>query len=274
MTKVIITAAVCGSNPTKAMNPAVPYTPAEIADEVVACSEAGAAIAHVHVRDPETGAPSHRLDLFAEVIERVRARCPILLNLTTSGLNLRGDDITDERLVPITLRPELASLDIGSVNFRARSFINPPDFGETAAQRMRDHGVKPEIEVFDVGHIEQAKHLIDRGFFDDPPYFQLCMGIKWGIPATPENLLLMHRSLPAGVPWSALGVGRTQLPMITMSLLLGGHVRVGFEDNLYLRKGVLAESNAQFVEMAVHLAHTLHREVATPDDARAILKLG
>ena len=274
MTKVIITAAVCGSNPTKAMNPAVPYTPEEIADAVVACSEAGAAIAHVHVRDPQTGAPTHRLNLFAEVVERVRARCPILLNLTTSGLNLQGDDVTEARLAPITLRPELASLDIGSVNFRTRPFINPPDFGETAAQRMRDHGVKPEIEVFDIGHIEQAKHLIAQGFFDDPPYFQLCMGIQWGIPATPENLLTMHRSLPAGVPWSVLGVGRAQLPMITIGLLLGGHIRVGFEDNLHLRKGVLAESNTQFVEMAVHLVHTLHREVATPDDARAILNLG
>ena len=180
MAKVIITAAICGSNPTKEMNPAVPYTPKEIANEVVSCSEAGAAIAHVHVRDPETGAPSHRLDLFEEVVERVRSRCNILLNLTTSGLNLSGDDITERRLEPVTLKPELASLDVGSVNFSRFTFHNPPEFGKIAAQRMREKGVKPEIEVFDLGHIEQAKDMISRGLFDDPPYFQLCMGIRWG----------------------------------------------------------------------------------------------
>ena len=271
MAKVIITAAVCGSNPTKEMNPAVPYSPAEIADEVVACSEAGAAIAHVHVRDPKTGAPSHRLDLFEEVVERVRSRCNILLNLTTSGLNLSGDNITERRLEPVTLKPELASLDVGSVNFSRFTFHNPPEFAETASQRMRENGVKPEIEVFDLGHIEQAKDMISRGLFDNPPYFQLCMGIRWGVPATPENLLAMHRSLPVNVPWSVLGVGKSQLTMITMAMLLGGNVRVGFEDNIYLRKGVLAKSNADFVHAAVQLVKILQKEVATPEDAKEIL---
>ena len=273
MAKVIITAAVCGSNPTKEMNPAVPYTPAEIADEVVACSEAGAAIAHVHVRDPDSGTPSHRLDLFEDVVERVRSRCNILLNLTTSGLNLSGDNITERRLEPVTLKPELASLDVGSVNFSRFTFHNPPEFGEIAANKMRKYGVKPEIEVFDLGHIEQAKDMIDRGLFDRPPYFQLCMGIRWGVPATPEHLLMMHRSLPRDVPWSVLGVGKAQLSMITMAMLLGGNVRVGFEDNIYLRKGVLAKSNADFVHMACQLAHTLQKEVATPEDARDILNI-
>jgi len=273
MSKVIITAAVSGSNPTRAMNPAVPYTPAEIADAVVESCEAGAAVAHIHVRDPETGAPSHRLDLFAEVVERVRARCNVVLNLTTSGLHLSGDDVTEQRLAPITLRPELASLDIGSVNFSTATFHNPPAFGEVAARRMWEQGVKPEIEVFDLGHIEQARDLIEKGFFAAPPYFQLCMGIRWGIPATPANLLAMYHSLPEGVPWSVLGVGKAQLPMITMGLLLGGHVRVGFEDNLYLRKGVPARSNAELVEMAVDLVRILHREVATPDEARDLLNL-
>lgn len=273
MSKVIITAAVCGSNPTREMNPAVPYTPAEIADEVVACCDAGAAIAHVHVREPETGAPSHRLELFREVVDRVRSRCDIVLNLTTSGLNLTGDDIDERRLEPVELLPELASLDIGSVNFSNRVFENAPAFGILAAERMRARGVKPEIEVFDVGHIAQARDMIQNGYFEDPPYFQLCMGIRWGIPATPEHLLMMQRNLPEGAPWSVLGVGRMQLPMITMSLILGGHVRVGFEDNLYIRKGELARSNAQFVEHAAHLARQLHRDVASPDDARTMLGL-
>ena len=273
MSKVIITAAVCGSNPTKEMNPVVPYTPAEIADEVVACCEAGAAVAHVHVRDPDTGAPSHRFELFEEVVERVRARCNVILNLTTSGLNLSGEDVIEKRLEPIALKPEMASLDVGSLNFRSMTFHNPPEFGEIAATTMREQGVKPEIEVFDLGHIEQARDLVERGFFEEPPYFQLCMGIRWGIPATPENLLAMRRSLPEGAPWSVLGVGRDQLPMITLALLLGGHVRVGFEDNLYLRKGVLAKSNAEFVDKAVNLANAVHREPATPDEARALLGL-
>jgi 3-keto-5-aminohexanoate cleavage enzyme len=255
------------------MNPAVPYTPAEIADAVVESCEAGAAVAHVHVRDPESGAPSHRFDLFEEVVERVRSRCDIVLNLTTSGLNLSGENIIERRLEPVALHPELASLDVGSVNFSQFTFHNPPEFGEIAAQRMREAGVKPEIEVFDLGHIEQAKDLIAKRFFDDPPYFQLCMGIRWGIPATPANLLAMQRSLPEGAPWSVLGVGRAQLPMIAMSVLLGGHVRVGFEDNLFLRKGELARSNAEFVEQAVRLVQTLQREPATPDEARALLKL-
>ena len=171
------------------------------------------------------------------------------------------------------MRPELCSLDVGSVNFRDGLFANPPAFGETAAQRMHEFGVKPEIEVFDVGHIDQALDMVDRGLLAEPPYFQLCMGVQWGIAATPENLLFMRGKLPANAQWSVLGVGRGQLPMITMGLLLGGHIRVGFEDNLFLSKGVLAASNAAFVEQAVKLAQQLQREVATPAEARRILQL-
>ncbi len=209
MDKVIITVAVTGSRPTKAMNPAVPYTPAEIADAAVAANAAGAAIAHIHVRDPQTGAPDSRLELFAEVLDRIRSRCDMLVNLTTSGLNITGDDVTAQRLEPVSLHPELCSLDVGSLNFRDRLFANPPDFGETAAQRMREAGVKPEIEVFDTGHIDQAVAMIQDGLFDAPPYFQLCMGVNWGIAATPENLLFMRNKLPPDAQWSVLGVGRS-----------------------------------------------------------------
>lgn len=273
MDRLIITAALTGSRPTKAMNPAVPYAPAEIAAEAVACARAGAAVVHIHVRDPLTGAPSSDPALFAEVVTRIRAECDVLINLTTSGLHIEGEDVVARRLAPVALQPELCSLDIGSVNFRDRLFANPPDWGETAARAMQAAGVKPEIEVFDVGHIHQARHLIERGLIDPPPYFQLCMGVDWGIPATAENLLFMQRQLPPGAVWSVLGVGRAQLPMITLGILLGGHIRVGFEDNLYLRKGVPAPGNAAFVEMAVNLAHQLQREVATPAEARAILGL-
>lgn len=273
MDKVIITAALTGSRTTKAHNPAVPYTPEEIAEDAVACWRAGAAVVHIHVRDPQTGAPSMDLALFREVVERIRARCDLILNLTTSGLYLEGPDALERRLAPVTLRPELCSLDIGSVNFQDRVFLNPPQWGETAARRMRDSGVKPEIEIFDVGHVAQALDLIAQGLVAEPPYFQLCMGVRWGIPATPENLLFLRSQLPAGAQWSVLGVGRAQWPMVALGLLLGGHVRVGFEDNVYLERGVLAASNAQVVEKAVRLARDLGREVASPTEARAILGL-
>ncbi|MCZ6680718.1 MAG: 3-keto-5-aminohexanoate cleavage protein [Candidatus Poribacteria bacterium] len=273
MEKTIITAAVSGSRPTKEMHPAVPYTPKAIAQAAIECCRAGAAIAHIHVRDPETGAPSSKIKLFREVVDRIRQECDIVINLTTSGLNLTGENIIEARLEPVTLNPEICSLDIGSMNFRDKAFVNPPEWGRTAAQRMREHNVKPEIEVFDVGHIGQAVHWIDEGLIDAPPYFQLCMGAGWGIAATPENLLFMQGQLPANVPWSVLGVGRMQLPMITMGMLLGGHIRVGFEDNIYLRKGVLAKNNAQMVEVAVNLVEQLQREVATPSEARRILGL-
>ena len=274
MAKKIISVAVVGSHPTKAMNPAVPYSPREIADAAVASRKAGAAIAHVHVRDPDSGVPTSRIELFAEVVDRIRQRSDILINLTTSGLNVPGRNVIEERLEPVGLQPEICSLDVGSMNFGERVFLNPPDWGRAAARRMRDAGVKPEIEVFDAGHVRQARVLIDEGLFAPPPFVQLCMGAGWGIEATAESLLFMKNLLPAGVPWSVLGVGRSQLPMITLGIILGGHVRVGFEDNIYLRRGVLLESNAQMVEVAAGLVETLQHEVATPAEARRILGLG
>ena len=274
MAKKIISVAVVGSHPTKAMNPAVPYSPREIADAAVASRKAGAAIAHVHVRDPDSGVPTSRVELFAEVVDRTRQRSDILINLTTSGLNVPGRNVIEERLEPVGLQPEICSLDVGSMNFGERVFLNPPDWGRAAARRMRDAGVKPEIEVFDAGHVRQARVLIDEGLFAPPPFVQLCMGAGWGIEATAESLLFMKNLLPAGVPWSVLGVGRSQLPMITLGIILGGHVRVGFEDNIYLRRGVLLESNAQMVEVAAGLVETLQHEVATPAEARRILGLG
>jgi len=269
--KIIITAALTGSRPTKKMNPAVPYSPQEIVEAAVECYRAGAAITHIHVRDPKTGQPDFKIELFKEVLEGIRQRCSIIVNLTTSGLFLDGTDFISQRLQPVYLKPDICSFDLGSLNFQDRVFINPPEWAEAAAKCMKENGVKPEIEVFDVGHIYQAHHLIQKGLIDDPPYFQLCMGVKWGIEASPENLLFMKNKLPSNAIWSVLGVGGAQLSMITMAMLLGGNVRVGFEDNIYLKKGVLASSNAQMVEMAVDLAERLGFQVATPDEARQIL---
>jgi 3-keto-5-aminohexanoate cleavage enzyme len=273
MSKVIVTAAVTGSRPTKAMNPAVPYTPEEIAKSAIDCHHAGAAVAHIHVRDPETGKPDSRIELFREVVDRIRDQCDMLINLTTSGLHMIGPDVTDQRLEPVALRPELCSLDVGSINFQDAVFVNPPDWARIAAQRMRDYGVKPELEVFDAGHVYQALSLIEEGLIDAPPYLQLCMGVRWGIEATPENLFFMKSKLPLDARWSVLGVGRAQRTMAALGILLGGNVRVGFEDNIYLREGVLAKSNAQLVESAVELVRALDREPATPDEARHILAI-
>jgi 3-keto-5-aminohexanoate cleavage enzyme len=270
---VIITVAVTGSRPTKEMNPAVPITPKEIIQAAVDCCHAGAAIAHIHVRDPETGRPAFKMELFKEVLEGIRERCDMLVNLTTSGFNLSGPDVIARRLQPVSLKPDLCSFDLGSVNFADHTFVNPPEWGYSASRTMQEARIKPEIEVFDVGHIAQAIHLIDRDLIDDPPYFQLCMGIRWGIEATPENLMFMKSKLPADAVWSVLGVGKDQLPMIATGLILGGNVRVGFEDNIYFKRGVLAESNAQMVEKAATLAEQLHRPLATPEAARKILNI-
>ncbi len=271
MEKTIISVAVVGSQPTKEMNPAVPYTPKEIAEAAIKCRKAGATIAHIHVRDPETGIVCPRIELFREVVDRIRQECDILINLTTSGGNIPGLNVIEERLEPVTLKPEICSLDVGSMNYGDRVFRNPPEWGKAAAQRMREHGVKPEIEVFDAGHMRQALHLIGEGLFEDPPFVQMCMGAGWGIEAKPENLLFLKNMLPPEIPWCVMGVGRAQLPMITMGIILDGHIRVGFEDNIYLRKGVLLKSNAEMVEVAVKLVEKLQREVASPADARRIL---
>jgi len=272
MHKLIITAAVIGSAPMRAQNPRVPYSPREIAEESLRCWRAGAAVVHVHVRDPQTGAPAFERDYFREVVDRIRTAGDMLINLTTSGFNIQSDDVGKARLMPLDLKPDLCSLDVGSLNFReGRVFINPADWVEMAAERMREACVKPELEVFDLGHVRQARDLVERDFFTAPPYFQICLGVPWGAAADLDTLLAMKNRIPEGCQWSVLGVGRSQLPLTTHAMLMGGHVRVGFEDNLYLARGVLADSNAQFVERAVATARLLQREVASCEEAREIL---
>ena len=273
MEKLIITAAVCGSAPTRQQNPNVPYSPSEIAEEALRCWRAGATVAHIHVRDPLTGEPAFKQELFAEVAERIRGTSDMLINLTTSGFNIQADNVNEARLMPLTLKPDLCSLDVGSLNFRGRVFINPDEWVKEAAARMRNAGIKPEMEVFELGHIRQAADLVKCGLVDDPPYFQICLGINWGAEADLDTLLAFKTRLPQDCQWSVLGTGKNQLPITTHAMLLGGHVRVGFEDNVYLSKGVKAQTNAQFVERTVELARMLQREVATCQEARSILGL-
>jgi len=271
--KLIITAALIGSAPTREQNPHLPYSPAEIAEEALRSWRAGASVVHVHVREAKTGKPAFAKELFAEVVDRIRSESDLLINLTTSSFSLTGPDVNEKRLMPLELKPDLCSLDVGSCNFRGGVFINPVEWGDTAAKRMREAGIKPEMELFDLGHLSQARDMVERGLIAPPPWFQICLGVQWGAAADLETLLAFVSRLPKGSQWSVLGVGPHQLPLTTHAMLLGGHVRVGFEDNLYFARGVKAKSNAEFVERAVALARLLQREVASCTEARALLGL-
>lgn len=287
---VILTCALTGGAALSGKNPAVPVTPAEIAQQAVDAAKAGATIAHIHVREPGTGAPSMRIDLYSEVIDRIRqADCGILINLTTGpgARFIPGNDdprigdpastlaVWQKRVEHIeALRPDICSLDVGSMNFGQHVFINTPADLKKMAEAIRKVNVKPEMETFELGHIRLAKHLIEQGLIEAPPLFQICLGIPWGAPATPEVMMAMRNELPGGAEWAAFGIGAMQFPMVAQAVLLGGHARVGLEDNLYLRRGMPAPHNAALVERAVTIIEQLDRNVASPGEARAILKLG
>ena len=287
MDKIIITVATTGSRPTKEQNPNVPISPEEIANSAYECFNEGASIVHVHVRDPRTQKRSMAFEHYAEVVERLRAKCNMIINLTTGAggqLVMGPDNRPDleasyleppERRVEhvLKLKPEMCSLDVGTANLRNGAFVNVEPVVDRMAEMIKSGGVKPELEVFDVGHIQIAKRLIDLGLVEKNAHFQLCMGTRMGVPGTPKNALHMAECLPPGVTWSIFGVGATQFPMVGMGVLLGGHVRVGFEDNLYLRKGRLGRSNAELVAHASTIARDLNRDVATVEEARKILAL-
>ncbi len=284
--KVIITCAVTGSSPTTDKNPHVPVTPAEIAQACVDAHAAGAAIVHIHVRDPQTKKPSMDLALYEETVKRIKdAGCPVLINLTT-GAGSRfipkpgapGEMDDGSLMVPAAVRvahvealkPEFCTLDVGTINKIGRLMFNTTDELIEMAKRMKAVGTKPELEIFDVGAITFCQHMIDEGLIDSPPLYQLCLGIPWGAPATPETMILMRDLLPKDAVWAAFGIAAMQFPMAAQAVLLGGHVRVGLEDNIYLEKGVLA-SNTDLVAKAARIIEDLGQEVASTDDARDIL---
>ena len=286
---VILTCALTGGAAFTGKNMAVPVTPAEIAQSAIDGAKAGATIAHIHVREPGSGAPSMRFELYQEVVDRIRQRnCDVLINLTT-GPGARfipgreNPRIADpaSTLAPwkarvehvVALRPDICSLDVGSMNFGEHVFVNTPSDLREMAATIRQAGVKPELEAFELGHIRLARHLIEQGLIEAPPLFQICLGIPWGAPATPEIMLTMRNQLPADAEWAAFGIGVSQFPMVAQAVLLGGHARVGLEDNLYLRRGVPAPSNAALVERATEIIEQLNCSVATPDEARAMLGL-
>jgi len=265
--KLIITVAPTGKKGTKQHHPRLPMTPAEIAEEVYWARQAGASIVHLHVRD-SLGKDSHNPQIFKETIELIRQRCDIIIQISTSG---NVEDSIEDRLAPLSLRPEMATLIAGTVNFQDEVFYSPKPYMELAAEKMREYGVKPELDVMEIGAVNNAQVLAEKGLISSPIHFNLLFGLPGSIPASVRNVLYMVESLPPRSTWSLSAVGKWELPLTTMAILLGGHVRVGFEDNLYYRKGVKAESNAQLVERTARIARELGREVAFPAEAREIL---
>jgi len=285
----MISCAVTGSADTPGRNPAVPVTPAQIAQSALDAAKAGAAIVHIHVRDPKTTRPSMDGALYREVVERIRdSGSDVLINLTT-GPGARFVPGEDDPLKPgagttmktpaervrhvVELKPDICSLDMGSMNMGPHVFINTPKHLEAMATAIRDAGVLPELEVFETGHLLLAKRLLESGHIKPPGMFQICLGIAWAQPATPEAMSYMKSLLPVQSPWFAFGISLHQFPMVAQAVLLGGHPRVGLEDNIYLEKGKLAPSNAALVEKAAKIVEILGDNVATPPEARQILGL-
>lgn len=270
MEKLIITCALTGAEVTKQNSPAVPYTVCEMAQSAYQAYTAGASILHLHVREDD-GTPTQSKERFRQNIEAVREKCPkAIIQVSTGGAVGMTDD---ERLQPVDLFPEMATLDAGTLNFGDDIFVNSWPSLLNFAKRMKDNKVKPEIEVFDRGMVENAARLNKMGLLDAPMHFDFVLGVPGGMPATMEDLLHMIRSIPAGSTWTAAGVGRFQTNMAAAAIILGGHARVGLEDNIYYTKGVLASSNGQLVERVARLAKEIGREIANPDEARQILGL-
>ncbi|SHE27867.1 MULTISPECIES: 3-keto-5-aminohexanoate cleavage protein [Caloramator] len=270
MEKLIITCALTGAEVTKEQNPAVPYTAEEMAQSAYEAYIAGASILHIHVREDD-GTPTQNKERFKVILDAIRQKCPdAILQVTTGGAVGMSDE---ERLAPVKLRPEMATLDAGTINFGDEVFVNSFPSLINFAKKMKEFNIKPEIEVFDRGMIENAKRLVKMGLLDTPLHFDFVLGVPSGMPADIDSLTYMVRSIPEGSTWTVAGIGRHQLPMAIFAILLGGHVRVGLEDNIYYNKGELAKSNAQLVERVVRIAKELGRDVATPNEARRILNI-
>ena len=291
--EVFVTCAVTGAGDTTARSHLVPVTPEGIAESALAAARAGAAVVHIHVRDPETGKGARDPALYREVVERIRASGDnLVLNLTAGmggDLVLGGEesplppngDGTDmvgaaERLAHIEeLRPEICTLDCGTMNFAAGGdyvMVNTPSMLRAMAARIRELGVRPELEVFDTGHLVQVHELIADGLIEPPPMIQLCTGIPYGAPDDPSTLLAMVNRLPAGAVFSTFSIGRMQLPFVALAPLVGANVRVGLEDNIYLSRGRLA-TNAELVDRAVSILEAMNVRVLGPDDVRERLGL-
>jgi 3-keto-5-aminohexanoate cleavage enzyme len=273
MEKIMITVGITGSRITRQQTPYIPITPEEIAQAGIEAWKAGASILHIHVRDPKTGLGTQDVLIFKEVVDRIRSETDAVLCLTTSGIPGRNLPITD-RLQPLTLSPELVSFDAGSINMGENVFVNPQEFLDVLAKETLSRGIKPELEVFEVGMVYTCLRYLEKGLLKPPLHFQFVLGTPNGMPATVKSLLHLCEIIPKDSTWSVIGIGPGQFPMAMMAMIMGGHARVGLEDSIYYSKGVLAKSNAQLVERVVRMAEEFGREIATPSDAKKILGLG
>lgn len=270
--KLVISVGITGSRISKKQTPYIPITPEEIANSGIEAWKAGASVLHIHVRDLKTGFGTQDVKIFKEVVDRIRGETDAILCLTTSGIP--GKNLpTYKRLQPLSLNPEMVSFDAGSINMNNKVFINSPKFLETLAKEALAKGIKPELEVFEPGMVCTCIGYMEKGLLKPPLHFQFVLGVKGGMPADTKSLAYLTEIIPYDSTWSTIGIGPAQLPMSMISMAMGGHVRVGLEDNIYYSKGVLAKSNAQLVERTVRLAYELGREVAKPEEARKILNL-
>ena len=271
MEKLIITAAICGAEVTKEHNTNVPYTVEEIAIEAEKAYKAGASIIHLHVRKDD-GTPTQDRERFKACIEAIKIICPDAIVQPSTGGAVGMSNA--ERLQPVDLRPEMATLDCGTCNFGGDDvFTNTENTIREFGQKMIELSVKPEVEVFDKGMIDMAIRLQKKGFIKTPMHFNFVMGVNGGISASPRDLVFMAGSIPAGSTFTVSGVGRSEFEMAAISIIMGGHVRVGFEDTVYISKGILATSNGELVVKVVRIAKELGREIASPAEARQILGL-
>lgn len=267
---VIITCAITGAETSKEKQPALPITPKEQAQAAEEAVAAGASVIHLHVRE-EDGSPSQRVERFEESISAIRTRVPeVVIQISTGGAV--GESI-DKRAEPLRLSPDMASLNLGTMNFGDDVFMNHPKDIRGLASLMKKHGVMPELEVYEAGMLESAGKLVRDGLLTPPLHFQFVLGVPGGMSGDLRNLIHLISLLPSGAHWGVAGVGRFQLPLAAHALAMGGNVRVGLEDNIYYRKGELARSNAQLVERVARIARKLDREIATPAMARKILGL-
>lgn len=270
MEKLIITVAPTGNVPTKELNPNSPLTVEEIVDDIKKCSDLGAAIAHIHVRD-ENLKPTSDRELFKSVLDRLDEENVDIIRQVSTGAR-GGANTIDWRGQMLDLNAQMASLATGSSNFPTSVNANSPELIESLANRMLDNNIKPEIEVFDSAMINNAVRLSKKGILKTPLHFNLVMNVPGSLPGTPKNLMFLVENLPKGATWSVSGIGRSQIEMLTMAILLGGHVRTGLEDCIYYEKGVLA-TNAMLVERVIRIAKELGREIATVNEAKKILNL-
>lgn len=267
MKKLIITAALTGAEVTRERQPALPVTPEEIGMAAAECAQAGACMVHVHARLGD-GTPTQDKEVYRQIISEIQKRCNVIVQVSTGGAV--GMTPT-ERLAPLSLSPEMATLSMGSVNFGNDVFMNHPADMEVFLQAMKQHSVKPEFEVFDTGMLTNVGRWLKKGLISNPLHMDFVLGVPGGMAATPEALMYLKAQLPEGASWTVAGIGAAQLPLGALAIVLGGHVRVGFEDNVHYRKGELASSNAQLVARMARISRELDRPIATPDEARAIL---